>query len=207
MTIIRIRKGYFAHAALLGAALSVVGCAGDLPAGWDGGGSSGNNASGSGSGGSGSSSGPATVMCPDVPTLLASECTASGCHGKVGPQYGLDMQSPGLAARVVGKMSQEMPGTLLVDPMTPANSDIYAKLTMNAPYGLRMPNNTMAGDPQRQADGTFLTSANQMCVLQWVTMIGSMGGGGSSSSGGGSSSDAGTTPVTDGGGGGSTNGG
>jgi hypothetical protein len=148
-------------------------------------GTSGGNASASGS--SASSDGG----CPDIPTLLAGECTASGCHGRVGPQYDLDLQSPGLAARVVGKMSQQMPGTLLVDPTTPANSDMYTKITANPPYGLRMPNNTMLGDPYRQS-GNFLTSAIQACVLQWVTSISAGAGGSGSGSDGGTSSGGGS---------------
>jgi hypothetical protein len=204
MTIIRIRKGYFAHAALLGAALSVVGCAGDLPAAFDDAGGGSGNSSGSSSGsGSGSSSGP---PCADVPTVTfpMSCATSTACHVAANSSptsvvFGLDLVSPNVASRLVGVKSGEPsapPGTLLINPGNPSQSAIYTKLSMSAPYGLPMP----FGMPS-------LDAATQMCILQYAMKAAAMAPAGGSSSSGGGSSEAGTTPVTDGGGGGSTNGG
>jgi hypothetical protein len=95
--------------------------------------------------------------CPDVPALLAQTCTASTCHSASNKAQGLDLQSPDLAARLVGVPATEGPG-LLVDPSAPTKSVLYAKLTANPPFEARMP---LGAAP--------LDAPTLACVLDWVT--------------------------------------
>jgi len=197
MMIIRIRKGYLTSAALLGAAISVVGCAGDLPPSFE------QNSSGSGSGtssGSGSGSSSSGGTCSNItPAYFATTCgTMAGCHTvNAAPNsavYGLDLASPNLPSRLVGVKAREPtapPGTLLIDQATPANSAMYTKVTSSLTYGLQMP----FGLP-------MLDTQTQMCILQWVMTtaasappVNTFG------------SDASTSTTTDAGAGGATNGG
>jgi len=201
MMIIRIRKGYLTSAALLGAAISVVGCAGDLPAAFTDNSSSGGG-SGSGSG-SGSSSGIST-MCADVPKVtFPTKCgMQAGCH-TVNPTpvvYGLDLVSPNVASRLVGVKSGEAslpaamvpPGTLLIDPANPMKSAIYTKVTSSPPYGLQMP-----------FIPPYLDDATKACLLKWV--MDTAAAAPPSNTFGGSA--ASTTTTTDAGMGGATTGG
>ncbi len=84
-------------------------------------------------------------------------CTGVGCHSSQDKEQGLDLQSPNLAARLVGTAASEGPG-LLIDPSTPANSVLYTKLTATPPFGVRMPEGA-----------TPLDSATIACVLAWIT--------------------------------------
>jgi hypothetical protein len=95
--------------------------------------------------------------CPDVPGLLAQSCTASSCHSASTKAQGLDLQSPDVAARLVGVPATEGAG-LLVDPSAPSKSVLYAKLTASPPFGARMP---LGAAP--------LDTATLACVLAWVT--------------------------------------
>jgi hypothetical protein len=105
-----------------------------------------------------SDAGPDSVApCADVPSVtFADSCALGGCHDSVSKVNGLDLQSPGLAARLVGVMAVGGPG-LLIDPTNPAESVVYTKLTATPPFGSRMPA-AMGLD-----DGTI------QCVLGWVT--------------------------------------
>ena len=96
------------------------------------------------------------TACPDVPKLVfAKDCLGSGCHGKGDPSVGLDLESPDVASRLVGKKT--IGGlALLIDPQAPESSAIYTKLT-GAPFGSRMPLNK----PQLQPE-------TQQCVLDWI---------------------------------------
>jgi hypothetical protein len=196
MMIIRIRKGYFTSAALLGAAISVVGCAGDLPPAFET-----QSSSGSGSGTSGSGSGSSSSGCADVPKVtFPTKCgTMKGCHianpGIV--VYGLDLVSPNVASRLVGVKSGEpamamVPaGTLLIDPASPDKSAIYTKVTGNPPYGLQMP-----------FIPPYLDDMTQACLLKWVRDTAAAAPPSNSFG-----SDASTTTTDAGKGGGATNGG
>jgi hypothetical protein len=96
--------------------------------------------------------------CPDIAsTLLVPTCAKSGCHSATDKAQGLDLESPDVAARLVGVKSTEGAG-LLVDPSAPATSVLYTKLTTIPPFGSRMP---LAGTP---VDGATLA-----CVLEWVS--------------------------------------
>ncbi len=98
-----------------------------------------------------------SAPCADVPSVtFAQSCALAGCHDSMTKTEGLDLQSPGVAARLVGVMAVEGPG-LLIDPTNPSQSVVYEKLTATPPFGLRMPT-TMA-----------LDDATIQCVLSWVT--------------------------------------
>jgi hypothetical protein len=98
----------------------------------------------------------ADAGCPDIPALFATTCTASSCHSASNKAQGLDLQSPDLAARLVGVPATEGPG-LLVDPSTPSQSVLCTKLQPDPPFGARMP---LSAAP--------LDGATIACVLAWI---------------------------------------
>ena len=101
------------------------------------------------------------VACGDVPTrVLAASCGSAGCHGATSPASALDLASPGVGARLLGKPSSH--GELLVDPSSPQTSALYTKTGAAPSFGSRMP---LAGTP--------LDDATRACLLGW---IGSLGG-------------------------------
>ena len=97
------------------------------------------------------------LACPDVPTvILQRDCLGSGCHGAADRSGGLDLQSPDLPSRLVGKRTAGGL-SLLIDPGAPEKSAIYSKLG-SPPFGSRMP----LGQPA-------LDAKTQACVLAWVS--------------------------------------
>lgn len=95
--------------------------------------------------------------CGDVPArIFVPACGGSGCHGKVGAQQGLDLESPGVAARVVGVRGTTCVG-LLADPQNPAASLLYSKLLDQPSCGSRMPLARPA-----------LSAADNDCVRAWI---------------------------------------
>jgi hypothetical protein len=134
------------------------------------GGSQGGVGAGSPMGGGGIASsagaGASTLSCPNVPqAIFLPTCTSAACHNSQNPMQHLDLQSPNLAARLVGVPSTEGPG-LLIDPAAPSNSVLYTKLSAAPPFGARMP---LALAP--------LDSEAMDCVLAWITQQVSDGGG------------------------------
>lgn len=114
--------------------------------------------------------------CPDVPAaILAAKCGGSSCHGATKPQQGLDLESPGVAARVVGHPAQECTG-ILADPGAPEASVLYTKLLDTPPCGGRMP---LGPDK--------LSDQEVGCVKQWIAeqTAAPTGGGGMGGAGGG----------------------
>ena len=104
-------------------------------------------------GGSGGDADP----CGDVvERLFVPRCGGSGCHGPTAPQEGLDLSSPGVAARVVGVAAKSCAATL-ADPADPANSFLYTKLGAKPPCGAQMP---IAQLP--------LSSEDSACILAWI---------------------------------------
>jgi hypothetical protein len=100
----------------------------------------------------------ATTSCPNVPEdVFLKDCATTGCHTSTTKAQGLDLQSPGVASRLVGVAATEGAG-LLIDPSSPSSSVIYTKLTATPPFGSRM--------PSEQAP---LDDATIACVLAWVT--------------------------------------
>ena len=85
------------------------------------------------------SSGSGVDACGDVEkTILAAKCGGAGCHGPTGPQSGLDLESPGVAARVVGVAAKGCQG-ILADPAAPETSLLYTKLLAENDCEARMP--------------------------------------------------------------------
>jgi hypothetical protein len=104
-------------------------------------------------GGTGEDSG----ACGDVVTrIFVPSCGGTGCHGATAPQQGLDLVSPGVAARVVGISGTGCTGTLAA-PADPASSLLYTKLATSPPCGAQMP----LGRPS-------LSSADAACILTWI---------------------------------------
>ena len=96
--------------------------------------------------------------CPDVPAdIFLANCTSASCHDSQYKAQGLDLQSPNLAARLVGVPATEGPG-LLIDRTTPSGSVLYTKVTATPPFGARMP---IGAAP--------LDSDEIGCVLAWIT--------------------------------------
>jgi hypothetical protein len=96
--------------------------------------------------------------CSNVPQdVFGKICSTPGCHSAVDKMLGLDLQSPGVASRLIGVQAMGGPG-LLIDPVAPAMSVLYTKLTSNPPFGVRMP---FTRPP--------LDDATIACVLEWIT--------------------------------------
>jgi hypothetical protein len=112
---------------------------------------------------SGSTGTGAVDPCGDVPAdILAAQCGGNGCHGTKNPQNGLDLESPGVASRVVGVAAKLCPGTL-AKPSDPEGSILYTKLLETNVCNARMPLARPALS-QKEID----------CVKAW---IGNQGGG------------------------------
>lgn len=124
--------------------------------------------------GSGGSSGTASGgPCSDVPTrVFTPSCGGVGCHGAMSPQQGLDLVSPGVAARVVG-VAGKMCSGILADPANPASSLLYTKLLPGVTCGAQMP---LARPVLPQSDVD--------CIKTWIGAQGTGTGGATSSSGG-----------------------
>jgi hypothetical protein len=104
--------------------------------------------------------------CGDPTTsIFPASCAASACHGSSSPQAGLDLASPGLPGRLVGKMASGGPGFLIDPSGDPDKSILYSKLTATPPYGLQMP-----------MVGPKLDDTEMACMRAWISS--SVGGAG-----------------------------
>lgn len=107
--------------------------------------------------GDGGSDAAMSDPCGDVPArLFVPGCGGNGCHGAMAPQNGLDLVSPGIGQRVVGKPATGCVATL-ADPKNPESSLIYTKLLPNPPCGAQMP---LARAP--------FSNADIACVRAWI---------------------------------------
>jgi cytochrome c5 len=97
------------------------------------------------------------ATCPDIPTVLSQTCGVSGCHDATTKSQGMDLQSAGVASRLVGAQAKGGAG-FLIDTTNPSASVVYTKLLQPPPYGARMP---LTGAP--------FDDATTQCVLAWVT--------------------------------------
>jgi hypothetical protein len=97
--------------------------------------------------------------CPDVERdLLAVRCAGPQCHASVPqPAAGLDLHSPGVAARLMNRRARC--GGLLLDPEEPEASLLYVKTGIDVPEDCptTMP---LVGDP--------LTDVQRACLLSWI---------------------------------------
>jgi hypothetical protein len=102
--------------------------------------------------------------CGDVPeSILRESCVGSICHHPPpGSAMGLDLLSPCVADRLVGRVSS-CHGRLLIDPTRPEESFIVEKLTQDAPE--------CGGKSMPYED--HLSSGALACVLSWVTAVAS----------------------------------
>jgi hypothetical protein len=124
------------------------------------------------------SSGSGNDPCGDVPAaILTPNCGGGGCHGTMGPQNDLDLESPGVAARVVGVTAKVCQG-ILADPSSPETSVIYTKLLADTTCGLQMP---LSRPP--------LSAMDIECVKTWIAKQSSV----ASTSAGGGAGGAGAT--------------
>ena len=114
--------------------------------------------------------------CADVPgQIFAPTCGGTGCHGPMSPQQGLDLASPGVAARVVGVHGKTCTG-VLADPANPGGSLLYTKVLPGVACGAQMP---LARPVLPQADVD--------CIKIWIQ---AQGPGGTTSSSGSSAASA-----------------
>jgi hypothetical protein len=100
------------------------------------------------------------TSCADVPQSVFARvaptgCTTAGCHSAASKAGGLDLESSGLPARIVGAAATGGPG-LLIDPANPGASVMLAKLKTPPPFGGVMP-------PSAPLDDATLA-----CVQNWV---------------------------------------
>jgi hypothetical protein len=104
--------------------------------------------------------------CQDVPQdIFLADCTSASCHNSQYKAQGLDLQSPNLAARLLGVPATEGPG-LLIDPTMPSGSVLYTKVTATPPFGARMP------------IGVAPLESNEIdCILAWITQEATSGTG------------------------------
>lgn len=76
----------------------------------------------------------------DVRAMLVTSCGGSGCHGSASPALGLDLESDGIEARLVGVSAVGCPTRVLVDASDPSASFLLEKVTDATPEcGGRMP--------------------------------------------------------------------
>jgi hypothetical protein len=103
-------------------------------------------------------------FCPDIPgEMFPQRCAATGCHGGLEPAAMLDLQSPGVAARLAGvpAAGDDCSGMgTLADPADPEASLLYTKTLESPPCGARMP---MVGAP--------LTEHDRQCLLDWIATL------------------------------------
>jgi hypothetical protein len=100
-----------------------------------------------------------TGCAAQVPEAIFGEsCEGNTCHNAKDHQYDLDLQSPGVAARLVNQPSLEIGTLLLIDPSNWSQSFLLLKVEeAQPPAGSQMPQ-----------QGTKLNSAQIACLQQWV---------------------------------------
>jgi hypothetical protein len=116
---------------------------------------------GGGGGGTGG-----TQVC-DAPALMVTKCGQPGCHATTAPQGGLDLQSGGVAARL---LAAPVPGmnpsctdnfrtAYLTPSSNPADGFLFGKLMNPAVCGAPMPEL-----------GTWMAS-DASCLQEWATAL------------------------------------
>lgn len=112
------------------------------------------------------SSGGGTVAAsgckPDIDTIqrtvFVPRCATSGCHGLARPLSPLDLESPGVEARLVSALGSDCSTETLVVPGDPDASFLVHKLVDTKPScGARMPR---GADP--------LAADDIACIQQWI---------------------------------------
>jgi hypothetical protein len=120
-----------------------------------------------GTGGTGGACVPSgAAPCDAFAMFSGQRCSALGCHG-AGLPNGIDMQSPGLSARLLGKMSTSATCApsgkpYLVPNSNPATGLLIDKLHPSPPCGSIMPFADIGG---------VLTSEEMACIMDWSTAV------------------------------------
>jgi hypothetical protein len=94
--------------------------------------------------------------CDPVTTIFVPSCATASCHSATTQQASLDLESPGLPARLLGKKCVGGPG-FLIDPTNPDQSVIYTKVTATPPFNFQMP-----------LGGSALDDDQVACIKSWV---------------------------------------
>lgn len=101
------------------------------------------------------------ARCPDgvsvVRDLFARRCATAGCHDATTQLINLDLQSPGVASRVLGQRAAACGGRVLADANDPDRSALLIKLRAAPPCGDRMP-----------LGATPFTADEVACVRTWI---------------------------------------
>ena len=100
-----------------------------------------------------------TGCAAQVPTaIFGASCEGTSCHNSRDHNYDLDLQSPGVAARLVNQPSLEIGTLFLIDPNNWMQSYILLKVEESMPpAGTQMPQ-----------QGAKLTSTQIGYLQQWV---------------------------------------
>jgi hypothetical protein len=123
----------------------------------------------------GGENGQAGTGCADVETmLLPARCALSGCHSTKDVSAGLDLESPGIRARLTGRAAAGGPGVLVDPGGDPQKSVLYLKLTPNPPFGSQMP-----------LAGAKFAGSDLACVAAWIAAPAAVDDAGAEAGGGG----------------------
>jgi hypothetical protein len=123
-----------------------------------------------------------SVDCADVPTqIFGKKCVGSGCHSSTKPAADLDLESPGVEARLLAHKDTQCDGDL-INVQTPRESLLYNKITPNPACGVQMPLGQRG-----------LSTKQLKCVETWIASLGSAGGAGSSGASGAGTAGTGTS--------------
>jgi len=106
-------------------------------------------------------SGAPPARCPEgvsvTRDLFIPHCATAGCHDTDTQLINLDLESPGVAARLIGRRAAACGQRALVDPNDPERSALLLKLRAAPPCGDRMPLGTPA-----------LSNEEIACVRAWI---------------------------------------
>lgn len=94
--------------------------------------------------------------------ILANRCGYSGCHGANNPSAGLDLVSPGMAARLVNVPARTCENQTRVVPDNVNAGYLIVKLHVAPPCGDQMP-----------VGGAPLSNQEIECVAAWAAALGS----------------------------------
>lgn len=100
---------------------------------------------------------PAATLSRVQTEVFNQNCTAVGCHDRIGRQQGLTLSAGLTHASVVNVPSQQMPAIRRVQPGDFASSYLYRKIVGIGITGERMPQG-----------GPFLTDSQITLVRDWI---------------------------------------
>ncbi|HXG57871.1 MAG TPA: hypothetical protein VNL91_02520 [Thermoanaerobaculia bacterium] len=89
--------------------------------------------------------------------IFTPNCTAVGCHDRLGRQQGMILVAGSSYANTVDVPSSEMPSLMRVRPGDPNNSYLYRKIAGSGITGDRMP-----------LGGPYLSDAQIRLVRDWI---------------------------------------